>query len=50
MTNAVDRPSRRSAHGQAVVAAIPEIVARLRTVLGRDIVAVVVKVGTPLPQ
>ena len=34
---------RRSAQGQAVVAAIPEIVGRLRTVLGRDVVAVLVK-------
>ncbi|GGD76763.1 hypothetical protein [Microbacterium murale] len=40
MTNVMDRPIRRSAHGQAVVAAIPEVVSRLRTVLGRDVVAV----------
>ncbi|MHA6694665.1 hypothetical protein [Homoserinimonas sp. A520] len=33
----------RSAHGQAVAAAIPEILGRLRTVLGRDVVAVLVK-------
>ena len=43
MSNAVDRPVRRSAHGQAVVAAIPEIVDRLSTVLGRDVLAVLVK-------
>jgi len=43
MANVVDRPGSRSAHGQAVVAAIPEIVGRLRTVLGRDVVAVLVK-------
>ena len=39
----MDRPVRRRAHGQAVVAAIPEIVGRLRTVLGRDVLAVLVK-------
>lgn len=38
----MDRPVRRSAQGQAVVA-IPEIVGRLRAVLGRDILAVLVK-------
>lgn len=43
MTNVMDRPVRRSAHGQAVAAAIPQIVGRLRTVLGRDVVAVLVK-------
>ena len=34
---------RRSAHREAVVAAISEIVGRLRTVLGRDVLAVLVK-------
>lgn len=43
MTNVVDRPVRRSAHGQAVAKGIPEIVGRLRAVLGRDVVAVLVK-------
>jgi hypothetical protein len=40
MSNVMDRPIRRSAHGQAVIAAVPEVVGRLRTVLGRDVVAV----------
>lgn len=38
----MDRPIRRSAHGQAVATAIPEVVGRLRTVLRRDVVAVLV--------
>lgn len=40
MSNLVDRPIRRDAHRQAVSAAIPSLVERLRTVLGRDVVAV----------
>lgn len=43
MTNVMDRPVRRSAHGQAVAGAIPEVVGRLRSVLGRDVLAVLVK-------
>ncbi|MET0886145.1 MAG: hypothetical protein ABWX92_06810 [Mycetocola sp.] len=43
MTNVMDRPVRRSAHGQAVVTPIPELVGRLRAVLGRDVVAVLAK-------
>ncbi|MFT4136696.1 hypothetical protein [Microbacterium sp.] len=42
MTSVMDRPTRRSAHGQAVASAIPEIVGRLRAVLGRDVLAVLV--------
>lgn len=37
------RPVRRSAHPQADAPPIPEIVGRLRVVLGRDVVAVLVK-------
>lgn len=37
------RPIRRSSNPQADAPPIPEIVGRLRTVLGRDIVAVLVK-------
>lgn len=37
-----DRPIPRSAQTQSVAAAIPTVVSRLRTVLGRDVVAVLV--------
>lgn len=43
MTNVTDRLVLRTAHGQAVTGALPEIVARLRAVLGRDVLAVLVQ-------
>lgn len=43
MRSVVTRQVRRGPHGHAVVAPIPELVARLRTVLGRDVLAFLVK-------